>query len=63
VSDTKVTLPDGTTVETSTRVGKSADEDAEKEVDLTELYDLEVGRHDGVANPASGFSFLVTKSK
>jgi hypothetical protein len=31
-------------------------------VELTELYDLEVERHDGVANPASGFSFLVTKS-
>jgi hypothetical protein len=34
----------------------------EDQVELTELYDLDVERHDAVEHPASGFSFLVTKS-
>jgi hypothetical protein len=34
----------------------------EDDVELTELYDLDVERHDGVEHPASGLSFLVTKS-
>lgn len=32
------------------------------EIQITELHDLEVERQDGVANPASGFKFLVTKA-
>lgn len=32
------------------------------DVEITELFDLDVERHDGVEKPASGFSFLVTKS-
>jgi hypothetical protein len=32
------------------------------DVEITELFDLNVSRHDGVEKPASGFSFLVTKS-
>jgi hypothetical protein len=34
----------------------------EPDIELTELYDLDVERHDAVEHPASGFSFLVTKS-
>lgn len=33
----------------------------ESEIELTELIDLEVERQDGVANPASGFRFLIQK--
>jgi hypothetical protein len=29
-----------------------------EDVEITELYDMEVDRHDGVEHPASGFSFL-----
>jgi hypothetical protein len=32
------------------------------DVEITEICDLEVARHDGVEKPANGFSFLVTKS-